>query len=244
MSIIKFEGVYKSYDSNEVLRNINLTVSKGEFITILGKSGGGKSTLLRLVNFLEKKNSGNLEVFNKEIETWNEIELRRKIGYVIQNTELFPHMTIEKNVGYTMELKNKSKIEIKKRTEKLLRMMKLPEDYLGKYPGELSGGEQQRVGVARALADSPEIILMDEPFGALDEVTRRNLQDEIKKIQRELGVTIILVTHDIDEAFKLGDRIVLMNNGEIDQLGTKEDFFSGINSDFGKDFFGNKLKVM
>lgn len=242
MNIIEFENVSKSYSNKLIIKDLNLKISEGEFITILGTSGNGKTTLLKMINSLEKKSSGKISILEKEIEKWNESELRKKIGYVVQSIGLFPHLTIEENIGYVLSLQNKSKTEINNKAKELLSLLNLPLEFLEKYPRELSGGEQQRIGLARALASDPKIILMDEPFGALDEINRKNLQNQIKKLQKEFNLTIVLVTHDIEEAFELGTRIVVMNNGNIEQIGTKKDYFNKFESSFVKDFLSEKLK--
>ena len=245
MTVIEFENVSKSYEKDKpVIKNLDLKVKRGEFITILGTSGNGKTTLLKMVNCLEKKTSGSLKVLSKEIENWDKSELRRKIGYVVQSIGLFPHLNTEENISYVLTLQNKSSEEKRKKAEELLELLNLPHDYLKKYPRELSGGEQQRVGIARALASSPEIMLMDEPFGALDEINRRKLQEQVKKLQKELGLTIMLVTHDIEEAFTLGSRIIIMHNGKIEQIGTKEEYYQSENTKFVNEFLSEKLKFV
>ena len=153
-------------------------------------------------------------------------------------------MNTEENISYVLTLQNKSSEEKRKKAEELLELLNLPHDYLKKYPRELSGGEQQRVGIARALASSPEIMLMDEPFGALDEINRRKLQEQVKKLQKELGLTIMLVTHDIEEAFTLGSRIIIMHNGKIEQIGTKEEYYQSENTKFVNEFLSEKLKFV
>jgi osmoprotectant transport system ATP-binding protein len=245
MTIIEFENVSKSYEQDKtVIKNLNLKVEKGEFITILGTSGNGKTTLLKMINCLEEKSSGSLKILDREIETWDKSELRRRIGYVVQSIGLFPHLNTEENISYVLTLQKKSNEEKRKKAEELLELLNLPADYLKKYPRELSGGEQQRVGIARALASGPEIMLMDEPFGALDEINRRKLQEQVKKLQKELGLTIMLVTHDIEEAFALGSRIIIMHNGKIEQMGTKEEYYQNENTEFVKEFLSEKLKFV
>ena len=242
MNIIEFKNVSKSYSDKLIIKDLSLQIAEGEFITIVGTSGNGKTTLLKMINSLEKKTSGKINILGKQIEEWNESELRKKIGYVVQSIGLFPHLTIEENIGYVLSLQNKTKNEINNKAKELLNLLNLSLDFLEKYPRELSGGEQQRVGFARALASDPKIILMDEPFGALDEKNRKNLQNQIKNLQKDFNLTIVLVTHDIEEAFELGTRIVVMNNGNIEQIGTKEDYFNKFESPFVKDFLSDKLK--
>lgn len=241
MDIIKFEHVQKSYERNiKVIDDINLNIKKGEFVTLIGKSGCGKTTLLKLINGLIKADSGKIYIDNKEINDWNIINLRRNIGYVIQQIGLFPHMNIEENIGYVLNIKNVNKKYIRNRVKELINLVGLDETYLTKYPRVLSGGQKQRVGVARALASDPEIILMDEPFGAVDEITRKILQDEILNLQQKLRKTIIFVTHDIEEAFKLGSKIILFDKGKVVQCGSKEDIIFNPSNDFVENFFGIK----
>ena len=241
MELIRFENVKKSYESGKkIIDNLNFTINSDEFVTLIGKSGSGKTTMLKLINGLIKPNLGKIFIKNKEIDEWNIIELRRNIGYVIQQIGLFPHMTVEDNIGYVLNIKKESKENIRKRAEELINLVGLTQDYLKKYPRELSGGQRQRIGVARALAPNPDIILMDEPFGAVDEITRRTLQEEILKLQESLNKTIIFVTHDIEEAFKLGSRIVLFDNGKIVQEGSKEKLLFNPQNQFVEDFLGTK----
>lgn len=239
--IVELKNVSKKYDDEKyVLKNLNLAIGEGEFITILGPSGCGKTTLLKLINKLIPFNEGEILVKDKDISNWDTINLRRSIGYVIQQIGLFPHMTIEDNIGYVLSLKKENKDIIKDRVVELMEIIGLDLNLLQKHPYELSGGQKQRVGVARALAADPEIILMDEPFGAVDEIARTSLQDELLKLQKKLEKTILFVTHDIGEAIKLGDRIVLMNNGNIEQIGSKEELIFKPKSKFVKDFIGMK----
>ena len=245
MTVIEFENVSKEYEKDKpVIKNLDLKVEDGEFITILGTSGNGKTTLLKMINCLEEKTSGTLKILDKKIEEWDKTELRRRIGYVVQSIGLFPHLNTEENISYVLTLQNKSSEEKRKKAGELLELLNLPHDYLKKYPRELSGGEQQRVGIARALASGPEIILMDEPFGALDEINRRKLQEQVKKLQKELGLTIMLVTHDIEEAFTLGSRIIIMHNGKIARIGTKEDYYQNEKTEFINEFLSEKLKFV
>lgn len=200
-NVIEFKKVKKLYNEKIVIENLNLSIEQGEFITVIGSSGCGKTTLLKMINGLSMATSGDVVVNGENLNNRNLIDLRRNIGYVIQGSVLFPHMTVEKNISYVLDLVNKKdKDKNKKRVCELLKLVCLDEDLLSRYPDELSGGQQQRVGIARALAASPEIVLMDEPFGAVDEITRKNLQNEIKDIHKKTGVTIVFVTHDISEA--------------------------------------------
>jgi osmoprotectant transport system ATP-binding protein len=222
-TIIEMRNIKKTYDNNVIVNNLNLNINKGEFITVIGSSGCGKTTVLKMINGLNTPDKGEIFISGKNIKNENIIELRRKIGYSIQGTSLFPHMTIEKNISYVPDLINKkNKDEIKESVSKLIKVVGLEESILDRYPEQLSGGQQQRVGIARALAAQPDILLMDEPFGAVDEITRKQLQDEIIRIHKELGVTIIFITHDIKEALKLGTRVLVMDKGEIVQFNKPE----------------------
>lgn len=222
--IIRFEEVSKSYQTTEVLTDFNLEIFKGEFITIIGSSGSGKTTALKMINALISPDYGKVYVNNRDISKVNQIELRRKIGYSIQGIGLFPHMTVGKNISYVPSLsKLWNRDTEKRRISELLNIVGLDESMKSRYPNELSGGQKQRVGIARSLAANPEILLMDEPFGAVDEITRKTLQDEILKIKQNLDVTVIFVTHDIKEALKLGTRVLVMDKGKIVQIGIPEE---------------------
>ncbi|PKM67334.1 MAG: glycine/betaine ABC transporter ATP-binding protein [Firmicutes bacterium HGW-Firmicutes-2] len=241
MGFIEFENITKSYDTSEiVIDHLSLTIPEGEFVTILGPSGCGKTTLLKMVNKLTPYSSGSITVDHKDIQDWDTIKLRRSIGYVIQQIGLLPHLSIEKNINYILNITKSDKKFRRGKAEELLELVGLSKDYLTRYPRELSGGQKQRVGVARALAADPKIILMDEPFGAVDEIARTALQDEILNIHKKLKKTILFVTHDIQEAIKLGTTIVLMNDGKIEQVGTKEDLIFSPANDFVREFFGIK----
>lgn len=222
--MIVYENVTKKYDDITIIDNLNLTINDGEFVVLIGPSGCGKTTTLKMINRLIKFNEGNIYIDNNNIKEINAVELRRKIGYVIQQIGLFPNMTIEENISVVPNLLKWSKEKQNKRVHELLEMVNLPyEENAKKYPKELSGGQQQRIGVLRALAAEPPIILMDEPFGALDPITRDNLQDELKTLQKKLNKTIIFVTHDMGEAVKLADRIVFMSEGKILQSASPEE---------------------
>ncbi|MBK5254079.1 MAG: ATP-binding cassette domain-containing protein, partial [Peptostreptococcaceae bacterium] len=239
--VINIENLTKTYDGKvKILDGLNLSVSQGELITILGPSGCGKTTLLKIVNKLIEYDTGKVEVKGKDLSDWDTIELRRNTGYVIQQIGLFPHMTIEENISYVLSLQDVSKGLRRKRAEELIKLVGMGEDMLLRYPVELSGGQNQRIGVARALAAEPDIILMDEPFGAVDEIARTALQDEFIKLHEQLNSTILFVTHDILEALKLGNRIVLMNNGKIEQVGTREELIFKPANQFVKEFIGIK----
>lgn len=241
MSVIRFENVTKSYgNNNNTIDELNLSIEPGEFIALIGPSGCGKTTILKLINKLHKPDSGEIYINNKEINDWSDIDLRRSIGYVIQQVGLFPHMNISDNISYVLDIKKVEKSAKMKRASQLIKLVGLDESFLNRYPSELSGGQKQRVGVARALAADPEIILMDEPFGAVDEIVRETLQDEMLNLYKSLNKTIVFVTHDIEEAFKLATKIVLFHNGKIQQDGTKEQLMFTPKNKFVKDFFGVK----
>lgn len=204
-AIIRMENVKKSYGQENVLQGLSLDIEKGEFLTVVGSSGCGKTTMLKMINGLIRPDSGKIIVEGQDISETDLIALRQGIGYCIQGSVLFPHMTVEENVAYVPELLNgRDKAKTRAAVSKWLRTVGLEEDMRRRYPSQLSGGQQQRVGIARALAASPEILLMDEPFGAVDSITRTQLQAEIKEIHRKTGVTIVFVTHDISEALYLG----------------------------------------
>ena len=221
--IIKMKHIKKTYDDKVIIKDLNLDINKGEFITVIGSSGCGKTTVLKMINGLNTPDKGDIFINGKKIKHENIIELRRKIGYSIQGSALFPHLTVEKNISYVLDLINeKNKDEIKESILKLIKVVGLEDNILNRYPDQLSGGQQQRVGIARALAAQPDILLMDEPFGAVDEITRKQLQNEIVKIHKDLGVTTIFITHDIKEALKLGTRVLVMDKGEIVQFNKPE----------------------
>lgn len=223
MEIIRLEHVTKSFDGQKVLDDLSLSVNEGEFLTVIGRSGCGKTTMLRLINGLQKPDSGKVYVEGEDVDNTDLIALRRRIGYVIQNKGLFPHMTVEKNISYVPVISGKkNKEENHRQALRLLKLVGLEESMAGRYPSERSGGQQQRVGIARALASDAKILLMDEPFGALDEITKRAMQDEVLSLQAQLHMTIVFITHDIREAMKLGDRVLVMEQGKIAQLDTPE----------------------
>ncbi|WP_346928787.1 ABC transporter ATP-binding protein [Clostridium sp.] len=237
--VIRFEGVSKAYGKNMILDDFNLKINKGEFLTIIGSSGCGKTTMLKLINGLLTPEDGKVHVNGEDISRVNQIGLRRRIGYVIQGVGLFPHMNIRKNIAYVPNLiKKDDKRKIASKVEKLIKIVGLSEDMLERYPSELSGGQRQRVGLARALAASPEILLMDEPFGAVDEITRKLLQEEILRIYKELSVTIVFITHDIKEALKLGTRVLVMDKGKIIQIGSPAEIKENPKTDFVRKLIG------
>lgn len=237
--MIEFKNIKKVYGEKEVIIDFNLVIEKGDFITIVGRSGCGKTTILKMVNGLNIPDEGHIYVNGKDIKNENIIELRRNIGYSIQGTGLFPHMTVENNIAYVPNLLNKTnKNKTKEAVNKLMNIVGLEESMMNRYPDELQGGQQQRVGIARALAASPEIMLMDEPFGAVDEITRKMLQDEILRIHGELEVTILFVTHDIKEALKLGTKVLVMDNGEIVQYATPDEVINNPTNKFVEGLIG------
>lgn len=220
---IRFEHVTKSYGEREILNDFNLEIRRGEFLTIIGSSGSGKTTVLKLINGLISPTFGIIYVDGKDISKEDQTLLRRNIGYVIQGIGLFPHMTVRKNIAYVPSLLNhRNKEKTRRAVERLIGVVGLEQDMLDRYPSELSGGQRQRVGIARALAANPDILLMDEPFGAVDEITRKMLQNEILRIHDQLGVTIVFITHDIKEALKLGTRVMVMNKGHVEQFDTPD----------------------
>lgn len=218
--IIRFEQVTKCYEDHLILEDFNLEIQKGEFLAVIGSSGSGKTTMMKMINGLLAPTAGTVYVNGKDISKEDQTLLRRNIGYVIQGIGLFPHMTVRKNIAYVPSLLNHhDKERTRKATERLIRVVGLEQDMLDRYPSELSGGQRQRVGIARALAANPDILLMDEPFGAVDEITRKMLQTEITRIHKELNVTIVFITHDIREALNLGTRVIIMRDGHIEQDG-------------------------
>lgn len=236
--MIKISNATKKYGDFTAVNNLSLTVREAEFLIILGPSGCGKSSLLRLINKMTEMTSGDIEVEGENIDSLKGQELRKTIGYVIQSIGLFPHMNVKKNIATVPNLLNWKEDKIDLRVDEMLKLVGLdPEKYKDKNPSELSGGEAQRIGVARAMASEPDILLMDEPFGAVDPINRFRLQKEFRQIQRKLKKTVVFVTHDIDEALILGDRICLMNHGEIVQVDTPEKIVLSPKNDFVKSFF-------
>jgi len=220
---IEFIKASKKFPSSEqyAVTNVSVSIEEGSFITILGTSGSGKTTFLKMINRIHELSSGEIMFFGENIKKIPAEKHRQKIGYVIQQIGLFPHMTVEENIATVPNILKWNKEDIEQRVDKLMDLVKIPsKDYKKRYPRQLSGGQQQRVGIARAMAADPEVMLMDEPFGALDSITRLNLQDELLKIQKKLNKTIIFVTHDVNEAFKLGEKVIIMDKGVIQQFDT------------------------
>ncbi len=223
MEAIKYVDVTKAYGDVTVLNNFNLTIEAGEFVTMVGSSGSGKTTLLKMINGLYSMTKGDIFVHGENIKNKDMIQLRRQIGYAIQGSVLFPHMTVENNISYVPRLLNKKDNQrTQAAVDQWMKIVGLSPDLKKRYPRELSGGQRQRVGIARALAASPDILLMDEPFGAVDEITRSELQDELKRIHRENKITVVFVTHDIKEALKLGTKVLVLHQGEIHQYDKPE----------------------
>ncbi|MBU5453832.1 ABC transporter ATP-binding protein [Caproiciproducens sp. MSJ-32] len=241
--MIEFRNVKKKYKKNTVIDNFNLTIEKGKLVVLIGASGSGKTTLLKMINRLIPISDGQILINGKDIYKMDPIELRRSIGYVIQQTGLFPHMTVKENIEVIPRLIGMSIDEIERKTIELLNMVGLdPEIYSDRYPAELSGGQQQRVGVARAFAAGAEIILMDEPFSALDPITRAELQEELFNIQKEFNKTIVFVTHDMDEAINIADKICILQKGKIIQYDTPENILKNPAGDYVEEFIGkNKI---
>jgi osmoprotectant transport system ATP-binding protein len=239
--MIRFESVTKKYGDTEILKGINLEIKDNELVVLIGPSGCGKTTTLKMINRLIEPSSGAIYIDGKNIFNMNAIELRRNIGYVIQQIGLFPHMTVGQNIELVPLLRKWPKKKRTERTKELLNLVGMPpEEYIDRYPKELSGGQKQRIGVARALATNPDIILMDEPFSALDPITRTQLQDELYELQQKLHKTIVFVTHDMDEALKIGDRICIMKEGTVIQFDTPEEILRNPADDFVENFIGKK----
>jgi osmoprotectant transport system ATP-binding protein len=231
---IVFNQVSKTFPkaAKPSVNETSLVIPQGSFVTILGASGCGKTTLLKMVNRIIEPTAGIISVFGKDIRSLPVTELRQSIGYVIQQVGLFPHLTIEQNIATVPDILGWDRQKTAERINYLMELVHLPENYKKLYPRQLSGGQQQRVGIARAMAGDPAILLMDEPFGAIDAITRTKLQDDFKQIQRELGKTVLFVTHDVDEAMKLGDRMIVMNEGTIQQYDAPLAIMSNPSNDF------------
>ena len=239
MEMIRLEHVTKSFGRYKALDDVSIVVEEGEFLTVIGRSGCGKTTMLRMINGLQKPDSGKVYAAGEDVGEADLIRLRRKIGYVIQNKGLFPHMTVDKNIIYVPVISGqKDKRQNRKLAEELIGLVGLEREMLDRYPEELSGGQQQRVGIARALASRPKLLLMDEPFGALDEITKRAMQNELLALQKKLGMTVVFITHDIREAMKLGDRVLVMEQGKIAQCDTPENVKKNPADEFVKELIG------
>lgn len=239
--MLKFEHVSKIYKGGKrAVDDLNLEFESGRFIVFIGPSGCGKTTTMKMINRLIEPTEGTIYINGKNIKNTDPVKLRREIGYVIQQIGLFPHMTIQQNISLVPRLLKWPEEKQRERAKELLQLVDMPEEFLDRYPHELSGGQQQRIGVLRALAADQPLILMDEPFGALDPITRDSLQDELKKLQKELGKTIVFVTHDMDEAIKLADQIVIMRDGKLVQTGTPDEILREPANEFVETFIGKE----
>jgi osmoprotectant transport system ATP-binding protein len=241
MNLIEFKNIVKKYRNKTIIKPFSIDIEAGQLVVFIGPSGCGKTTLLKMINKLIQPSAGKIFVNGKDISNMDAIELRRNIGYVIQNTGLFPHMSIRENLELIPKLKGEDPNRIAEKTEELLHIVGLnPSEFLDRFPKELSGGQQQRVGVARAFSTDSDIILMDEPFSALDPVTRNSLQDELVQMQKELNKTIIFVTHDMDESIKIADKICILKDGDILQFDTPENILKNPANEFVEGFIGKR----
>ena len=242
--LLEFKNVSKVYKGGKkAVDDVSLSFEKGEFIAFIGTSGSGKTTTMRMINRMIEPTSGQILINGEDIAKKDPVELRREIGYVIQQIGLMPHMTIRENIVMVPKLLKWSDEKRKEIAERLIKLVDLPDEFLDRYPSELSGGQQQRIGVVRALAADQDIILMDEPFGALDPITREALQDLVKEVQQEMGRTIIFVTHDMDEALKLADRIVIMREGRVIQFDTPDNILREPADKFVEEFIGHERLI-
>ena len=239
---VEFRDVSKIYPKmkNAAVKHISFKIEKGDFCCLIGTSGSGKTTLMRMINRMNSVTKGEVLVDGKNVKSFNPVNLRRHIGYVIQNNGLMPHMTIRENIILVPKLLKWPKDKLSGEAQKLIKMAELPESYLDRYPSELSGGQQQRIGVVRALAANQNLILMDEPFGALDPITRESLQNLIQNLQVRLGKTIVFVTHDMDEALKLATKVVVLHDGQLIQVGTPEEILHHPANDYVKSLIGEE----
>lgn len=235
-SILELKDIQKSFGSSEVLNGINLKIRKGEFITFLGSSGCGKTTTLRIIAGLEMPDKGQVILEGKDVTSMEPHQ--RDVNTVFQNYALFPHMNVETNVGYALKIRKIPKTEIRERVKKVLELVQLS-GYEKRMPSELSGGQKQRVAIARALVNNPRVLLLDEPLGALDLQLRRAMQLELKKLQQKLGITFLYITHDQEEAINMSDRIVVMNNGIFEQIGTPDEVYNHPRTSYVATFVGN-----
>lgn len=243
--MIKFSNVSKRYDDRVVVNQVDMEINEGEFFVLIGPSGSGKTTTMKMINRLIPLSEGYIYFKDRPISDYSVYEMRWDMGYVLQQIALFPHMSIRDNIAQVPLMKGWTKEKIDARVDELLSMVGLdPEQFRDRKPEELSGGQRQRVGVVRALAVDPPVILMDEPFSALDPITREKLQDDLLKLQSQIKKTIVFVTHDIEEAFKLGDRICLLNHGYVEQIGTPNDFIKSPKNDFVCQFLGDLTSVV
>lgn len=237
--MIEYKHVALRYGEKSVLEDVNLKIEDGEFIVLVGPSGSGKTTMLKMINRLLEPTDGNIYMDDKRIKDYNQRDLRLSTGYVLQQIALFPNLTVAENIAIIPEMKGWNKDKIKQNTAELLEMVGLPaKEYAGRFPSMLSGGEQQRIGIVRAIIGEPRILLMDEPFSALDAISRKQLQVLTKKLHNEFGVTIIFVTHDTDEALLLADRIAVLQNGQICQIDKPNAILENPANDFVANLFG------
>jgi hypothetical protein len=237
--MIEYKHVALRYGEKSVLEDVNLKIEDGEFMVLVGPSGSGKTTMLKMINRLLEPTDGNIYMDDKRIKDYNQRDLRLSTGYVLQQIALFPNLTVAENIAIIPEMKGWNKDKIKQNTAELLEMVGLPaKEYAGRFPSMLSGGEQQRVGIVRAIIGEPRILLMDEPFSALDAISRKQLQVLTKKLHNEFGVTIIFVTHDTDEALLLADRIAVLQNGQICQIDKPNAILENPANDFVANLFG------
>lgn len=220
--MIEYKNVSKSYGNQDIIKQLDLKIEDGAFLTIVGTSGSGKTTLLKMINGLVKPSQGEILINGQDVQETDLIELRRNIGYSIQGNGLFPHLTVAENIAFVLNLQKKNQIEVERIIDEKLTMLGLDTQLKKRYPAALSGGQAQRVGIARALAATPNILLMDEPFGAVDAITRYQLQHELKLLHENTGITVVFITHDIAEALKLGTQILVLDKGQIQQYGTPE----------------------
>ncbi len=239
---VEFKDVSKIYPKmkNPAVNHISFEIDQGDFCCLIGTSGSGKTTLMRMINRMNSVTKGEVLVNGKNVKSFNPVNLRRHIGYVIQNNGLMPHMTIKENIVLVPKLLKWPKEKLNDEAKKLIKMAELPESYLDRYPTELSGGQQQRIGVVRALAANQNLILMDEPFGALDPITRESLQNLVQSLQMQLGKTIVFVTHDMDEALKLATKVVVLYDGELVQVGTPDQILHHPANEYVKSLIGKE----
>lgn len=235
-AILQLQNIHKSFDAGDVLKGVDLTIQRGEFITLLGSSGCGKTTTLRIIAGLEQPDSGSVLLENQDITSL--APNKRNVNTVFQNYALFPHMNVAENVGYGLRIKKTAKSEIEAKVAAMLKLVQL-EDYGKRMPDQLSGGQRQRIAIARAVINEPKVLLLDEPLGALDLKLRRQMQLELKRLQKQLGITFIYITHDQEEAINMSDRIAVMNEGRVEQIGTPNDIYYHPRTAYVADFVGN-----
>jgi len=242
--MIEYKNIALRYTEKDILKDVNLLIEDGEFMVLVGPSGSGKTTMIKMINRLLEPTGGNIYMNGKRIKDYNERELRLSTGYVLQQIALFPNLTVAENIALIPEMKGWSKEKIASKTEELVDKVGLPAtEYVKRMPSELSGGEQQRIGIVRAIIGEPKILLMDEPFSALDAISRKQLQTLTKDLHKEFGMTTIFVTHDTDEALKLGDRIAVLEEGEIVQVADPKTILAQPANDFVADLFGGAHHV-